>query len=68
MYWKANPFQRIFAMNVGCLVDDKAVAFAYAADHLQKSILSAATVIDGVPQLHIMPCGRGEKYARKNFR
>lgn len=68
VYWKANPFKRIFAMNVGCLVDDKQVAFAYAKHHLQKSILSAATVCDGVPQLHIMPCGKGEKFSRRNFK
>ena len=65
VYWKANSVRRIFAMNAGCLVDDKALAFAYSADRLQKAILSAATVIDGIPQLHIMPCGRNEPYARK---
>ena len=67
IYWKANFERRIFGMDCGCLVDDRAVAFQYARNVLRKSILAAGTVIDGMPELHLMPMARGEKYHRSNF-
>jgi predicted phosphodiesterase len=68
LYWKANYNRRIFGMDCGCLVDDKSVAFAYARTNIAKSILAAGTIIDGIPQLHIMPMARGEKYHASKFR
>ena len=62
--WRANPERRIFGMDVGCGVDQKRMAFAYGQNQILRSILSAAVVIDGIPALHIMPCGAGEKYSR----
>jgi predicted phosphodiesterase len=66
--WKANPIRRIFGLSVGCGVDDKCIAFNYAENYKIKSVLSAATVLDGIPYLHIMPVGRGEKYEKKRFK
>jgi hypothetical protein len=54
-------------MNCGCLVDDTAVAFAYSKTTIAKSILSAGVILDGIPSLHILPCGRGEKYHKSRF-
>ena len=65
--WFANPKQRIFACDTGCGVDDKAMAFAYAKHNKQRSIISAAVIIDSVPYIEPMPCGRGEKYHDSNF-
>jgi len=64
----ANPLQRIFACDTGCGIDDKAIAFAYAGNTKQRSILSAAVVIDGVPYVEPMPCGKGEKYHDSKFK
>jgi predicted phosphodiesterase len=66
--WAANPDRRIFAMDVGCGIDDRAVAFAYGRASKVRSILSAGVVIDGVPVHEIMPCGPGERYHRSRFK
>lgn len=60
--WAANPQRRIFGMDTGCGVDDKAYAFAYGRHTKQRSILSAGVVLDGIPYHEIMQCGPGEKY------
>jgi predicted phosphodiesterase len=65
--WRANPKRRIFGMDVGCGVDDRAIAMAYGKHQKVRSILSAGVVIDGVPQHHVMPMGPGEKYHRSKF-
>jgi hypothetical protein len=65
--WKANPQRRIFGMDSGCGVDDKAVAFAYGKTNQIRSILSAGVVLDGIPYHEVMPCGPGEKYHRRKF-
>lgn len=65
--WCANPHQRIFGMDTGCGIDDKAAAFAYGQALRRRSMLSAGVVLDGVPYHEIMPCGRGEKYHRSKF-
>ena len=65
--WRANPQRRVFGMDVGCGIDDRAYAFAYGRDQKIRSILSAAVVLDGVPQHCIMPCGPGEEFNRANF-
>lgn len=66
--WKANPQKRVFGMDTGCGIDDRAYAFAYGQMLKVRSILSAGVVIDGVPQHVIMPIGRGEKYHRSRFK
>lgn len=63
----ANPQRRIFACDTGCGIDDKQLAFAYGSDMKQRSILSAAVVIDGVPYVEPMPCGRNERYHDSRF-
>ncbi len=65
--WYANPKQRIFACDTGCGIDDKAMAFAYGKHNKQRSILSAAVIIDGVPYIEPMKCGKGEPYHDSRF-
>lgn len=65
--WRANPMRRIFGMDTGCGIDDRAYAFAYGRDQKIRSILSAGVVIDGIPHHEIMPIGPGEKYHRSQF-
>jgi predicted phosphodiesterase len=59
-----NPSNRIFGMDCGALIDDKALAFAYAKHTKQRSTLGAAVIIDGVPYLEILPISKGERHAK----
>jgi predicted phosphodiesterase len=66
--WLANPQRRIFGLDVGSGIDEKSLAFAYGKNFKRRAIISAATVIDGIPQHHICPIGPGEKYSRRSNR
>jgi predicted phosphodiesterase len=59
-----NHDGRIFGMNVGCGIDCKGYAFAYAKDFADRPNLGCGVVIDGVAHFIPMPCGPGEKFAR----
>lgn len=45
--WNVSEADRIFAMQVGCGIDDKAYAFEYARGIVKKSIISCAVVLEG---------------------
>jgi metallophosphoesterase superfamily enzyme len=60
--WSVSPIQRWFGMDVGCGIDDRAYAFAYASEQTARSVISCGVVINGVPQHIMMPIGKGEKY------
>lgn len=65
--WMVNPLRRMFGLDVGALIDDKAMAFAYGNRIKKRSVLGAAVILDGTP-IHIpMPCGKGEKYHDSRF-
>ncbi len=66
--WRANPNRRIFGMDTGCGVDDRAVAFAYGRHQKIRSILSAGVVLDGIPVPEIMAAGPGERFHRSKFK
>jgi len=53
-YW-ANPLGLYWAMNVGCLIDDKSLAFAYNNANLKRPIIGTGLIIDGIPILEAMP-------------
>lgn len=65
--WLVNPLRRTFGMDTGCLIDDKAIAFAYNQRNPNRSVLSSCIVIDGTPHHIPMPVGRGEKYHDSRF-
>lgn len=60
--WLASPQRRIFGMDVGCGIDDKAFAFAYGEDIINRSIMGCGVILDGIPYHEIMPIGKGELY------
>ncbi len=62
IHWSANPLRRWFGMDVGCGIDDKAYAFAYAKEQVTRSIISAGIVLDGTPYLEVMKIGKGEEH------
>ena len=49
-YW-ANPDNLFFAMNVGCLINQKSMAFNYAKNFKTRFILGCAIILNGVPRL-----------------
>jgi hypothetical protein len=53
-YW-ANPNGLFWAMNGGCLIDDKGLAYAYNNTNLKRPIIGTCLLIDGVPILEAMP-------------
>lgn len=53
-YW-ANPNGLYFAINSGCLIDDKSYAFAYNNVNLKRPIIGTSLIIDGVPVMEAMP-------------
>lgn len=63
--WLASPNRRIFGMDTGCGIDDRAAQFAYGKHMKQRSILGAGIVLNGGQPYHeIAPIGPGEKYHR----
>jgi hypothetical protein len=53
-YW-GNPNGLFWAMNAGCLIHDKSLAFAYNNANLKRPIIGTGLIIDGVPILEVMP-------------
>ena len=49
-YW-ANPDNIFFGMNVGCLINQKSMAFAYAKIFKTRFIIGCGMIIDGIPRL-----------------
>ena len=49
-YW-ANPDNLFFAMNVGCMIDQKNMAFEYAKNFKTRFILGCGIILNGVPRL-----------------
>lgn len=66
--WLVNPLRRMFGLDVGALIDDKAMAFAYNCRTTLRSVLSAAVVTDGIPHYIVMPIGKGEKFHDSRFK
>ena len=62
-----NPLRRMFGMDVGSLIDDKAMAFAYGQRIKIRSVLSVGVIVDDVPSVVPMAVGHGEKYHDSRF-
>jgi hypothetical protein len=53
-YW-ANSLGLYFSMQVGCLIDDASLAFAYNNVNLKRPLIGTGLIIDGFPVLEPMP-------------
>jgi hypothetical protein len=49
--WNVNKFDRVFSMQVGCGINDKAYAFAYAKLVAKKSIIACGVVLGDIPTI-----------------
>ena len=62
-----NPERRLFGVDVGAGCDDRAIQFRYFRASQKRSVISAAVIIDGFPQVYVMPCSEGERYHDSRF-
>lgn len=51
----STPASLIWAMNTGCLIDRKALAFAYSNNNMKRQVIGTGLIIDGIPVLEAMP-------------
>lgn len=63
-YW-GNSLGLYWAMTVGCLIDDKALAFNYNKCNLKRPIVGLGMVIDGQPKLIPMVLDRHARWTGK---
>ena len=49
-YW-SNPDNLFFAMNVGCLINQKSLSMNYAKNFRTRFILGCGVILDGIPRL-----------------
>lgn len=63
-YW-ANSNQLYWAVNSGCLIDDKALAFAYNKTTLARPILGCTVILDGLPKLIPMVLKKNGRWDKK---
>lgn len=66
--WSSNVRERKFGLDCGCGIDEEKFNFAYAHNDPIRPFLSVAVVIDGVPYLEPMRCGKGEPYHDSKFK
>ncbi len=57
-----NPAALLWGMNVGCLIDNRSMAFAYDKTNLGRPVIGCAVVIDGQPKLLPMVLGKNHKW------
>ena len=53
--WHVNGVSRIFGLNVGCLVDDRALAMAYGKVYNKRGVLGCGVVTDNGKCGHFVP-------------
>ena len=63
--WWANPDNLFFAMNVGCLINQKSMAFSYAKNFRTRFILGCGIILNGYPRLLPMVLNNGGRWIRK---
>ena len=63
--WWANPDNLFFAMNVGCLINQKSMAFAYAKNFRTRFIVGCGIILNGVPRLLPMMLNNKGKWIKE---
>lgn len=65
-YW-GNPDGLYFGMNIGCLIDDDALAFAYNKIFPKRPIIGTGGIIDGLPRLFPMVLNKKGRWNKKVY-
>lgn len=63
--YSSTPEKLIWNMTVGCLIDDKSLAFAYNKTTLGRPIIGCGIIIDGQPMLIPMILNKGSNWTGK---
>lgn len=63
--FSANPKHLFYGFNVGCLIDDKAYAFAYNKTQVNRPIVGCGVVTKGLPSFIPMQLKRGGRWSGK---
>ena len=63
--WWANPDNLFFGMNVGCLINQKSMAFSYAKNFRTRFILGCGIILNGYPRLLPMVLNNGGRWIKK---
>ena len=63
--WWANPDNLFFGMNVGCLIEQKNMAFHYAKNFKTKFVMGCGMIIDSIPKLMPMVLDNKGKWIGK---
>ena len=63
-YW-ANPDNIFFAMNVGCLINQKSMAFNYAKNFRTRFIIGCGIILEGIPKLLPMVLNDNGRWNKK---
>lgn len=51
----STPANLIWAMQCGCLIDRKSLAFAYSNNNMKRQVIGTGLIVDGVPIMEAMP-------------
>ncbi len=63
--YTASSRDLLFGMNTGCLIDQKAYAFKYAAKLRDKPVLGAGVIVDGIPLFIPMVLSKTGRWIRR---
>jgi hypothetical protein len=63
--WWANPDNLFFAMNVGCMINQKSMAFNYAKNFKTRFIIGCGIIIDGIPKLLPMVLDKNNNWIKQ---
>lgn len=63
-YW-GNPLGLFWAMTLGCLIDDSALAFAYNKVNLKRPIIGTGAAINGQGKLYPMVLDKSGRWVKK---
>jgi len=63
--WMSTPERLRFDMHVGCLIDDKSLAFKYNKMSPVRPIISVGIIIDGIAQIVPMVLTKGHRWTGK---
>ena len=63
-YW-GNPLGLYWSMQVGCLVDDSALAFNYNKTNMKRPLIGVGIVLDGHPKLEPMVLGKDGRWIKR---
>lgn len=63
--WSGSPFQNVFGLNTGCLIDIDAYAFQYGKTLRKKPTLGCGVIKNGIPYFVPMILGINKRWVKR---